>query len=340
MTKRKKSGKKYRAGFIAVASSILVGFVIIIIGMHYYNYRVADLGFTDTKNYKEYQYHYAIISEEADVPFWEDLYEGALEAGEEQNIYVEKIGSNLSADYSLQDLMKIAIASKVNGIIVEPNKEGIADLIDEADAAGIPVITVIKDAPDTKRKSFIGINSYNLGQAYGEQVLELARVGSHRITVLMNSDHVNTSQAVIYSSIVKALGNCNAEITSTVINTPNTFSREEEIRKIIMNTDSAPDILVCLNASDTLSAYQAIVDYNKVGKIDIIGYYYSNIIIKAIEKNIIYSTMTFDAKQMGIYCIEALSEYNRTKHASAYYSVDICIINAKNAAKYGVENTE
>ena len=325
--------KKYRIISLSTIISILVGIIIIVIGMAYYKYRIDDLGITDNTDYEEYDLHYAIISEEADAPFWEEIYQGALKKGKENNIYVEKIGSNLSVKYNLKDLMKIAIASKVDGIILEPNGEdNIVQLINEADAAGIPVITVLKDEPQSNRISFVGINSYTQGQAYGKQVAKIIDEGKKNITVLLNTS--DTSQNVIYSSILEMVINPLVEVKAEVVNTQSTFSSEEDIRKIIVDKQNPPDVLVCLTAKDTLSAQQAVVDYNKVGKIDIIGYYDSELILRAIEKNIVHSTMTIDASQMGAYCVEALTEFRESNNVSDYYSVDISVITKENVDDY------
>jgi ribose transport system substrate-binding protein len=340
MHKRSQELKVNRIISIATISSIAVGIIIILIGMTYYKYSISELIVTDTTNYQEYESHYAIISEEADAPFWEAIYQGALEKGKAEKAYIEKIGSDLSINYSLYDLMKIAIASKVDGIILEPNgEENIAELINEADAAGIPVITVIKDLPppESRRKSFVGINSYNQGQAYAMQVVELINEGKSKITILLNADNSNASQNVINTSILEMVGNRKVEVKSAIVNTQSTFSSEEDIRDIIMDKENPPDVLVCLTAVDTLTANRAVVDYNKVGEIDIIGYYDSDIILQAIQKNIVHSTMTIDANKMGAYCVEALTEYRDTGRVSDYYSVDISVINAENVDDY-IEN--
>jgi ribose transport system substrate-binding protein len=85
---------------------------------------------------------------------------------------------------------------------------------------------------------------------------------------------------------------------------------------------------------DTTCAFQAIVDYNKVGQIDIIGYYDSEIILRAIDLKIIHSTMTINARQMGAYCVDAMSEYYKTGRVSDYYSIPISVINQKNIKHY------
>ena len=330
MIKILNSLKKNSVIMIATVISISVGFVIISIGMILYKNRISKIGYADSSDYINYKYHFALISEESDAPFWEAIYEGALDKGKELDIYVERTGSSLPSVYPLQDLMKIAIASKVDGIIIEPNgEEDIIDLINLADRAGIPVVTVLSDEPSSKRKSFIGINSYYQGQIYGKQVLDVISEGRKNITVLINSDSSGASD-VIYSSIVEMTAGKNVTIRSVDVNTQSTFSSEEDIRNIIKDTINPTEVLVCLTAVDTRCAYQAVVDYNKVGTIDIIGYYDSDLILSAIQKDIIHSTMTIDAKQMGGYCVEALNEYKQNGQVSDYFSVDICSINRDN----------
>lgn len=319
---------------ISIISSFLVAFAIIIFGMTFYKYKISKI-ITNPEESNIYKYHYAMISDEADDPFWDSVYQSALEKGKEQDVYVEKLGSNLSITYSLYDLMEIAIASKVDGIIIEPNgDERIIKLIDKAESEGITVITVLNDVAVSQRKSFVGISSYSLGQAYGEQVREVVKAGKSKITVILNEESKGTNQNSIYSSICETIDKEKVKVESTTVHAQNTFSSEEVIRNLIMDTENPPDVLVCLNADDTVCAYQAIVDYNKVGEIDVIGYYDSDLILSAIEKNIIHSTMSINAKQMGAYCVEALTEYIETKHVSNYFTVDISIITADNVQKY------
>jgi ribose transport system substrate-binding protein len=326
---------KNKVIMLAAVISISAGLFIILIGMTLYRNRLTHLGAGDNLNYNTYKYHYALISEEADAPFWEAIYEGALNQGKELEIYVERIGSNLPSAYSLQDLIKMAIASKVDGIIIEPNgDEEITELINMADEAGIPVITVLNDEPNSKRKSFVGVNSYNQGQIYGKQILEVIDEGKKNITVLLNSNSSVASKNMIYSSISEMVAGRNVRVESVNVNTQSTFSSEEDIRNIIKDSQNSTEVLVCLTAADTRCAYQAVVDYNKVGVIDIIGYYDSDLILSAVQKGIIHSTMTIDAKQMGAYCVEALNEHKQTGQVSDYFSVDIYAINNDNINDY------
>lgn len=341
MTKNKETIKKNRIISIASISSIAVGVLLIILGMSFYKYQIAKLGITEATSYQEYKYHFAIVTENEDAEYWDEIYQGALLKGKEENAYVEKLGSNLSISYSLADLMRIAIASKVDGIILEPNgDDNIMDLINEANSKGIPVVTVLKDALPTdttqtvNRISFVGINNYNLEQEYAKQVEEVIEEGRKNITVLMNTNSTDMGQTMIYSSIHRVTESHNVNVESTSVNSKSAFSSVEDIRNVIMNKTNPPDVLVCLNEVDTLCAYQVVRDYNKVGDIDIIGYYDSEIILHAIEMNIVHSTMAFDAHEMGVNCVEALSEYIKTKNVSDYYPVYISVINGSNVEEY------
>ncbi|MDD4112633.1 MAG: substrate-binding domain-containing protein [Herbinix sp.] len=335
MSRLMRSLKKNKVIMLAAMISISAGFLIIFIGMTLYRSRLNALGAGDNLKYNTYKYHYALISEEADAPFWEAMYEGALEEGKEVDIYVDRIGSSLPSAYPLEDLMKMAIASKVDGIIIEPNgEEEIIDLINTADEAGIPVITVLNDEPNSNRKSFVGVNSYNQGQIYGKQVVEVVNEGKKNVTILLNSDGHSTGMNVIDSGIREMVAGNGVQVNSVIVNTQSTFSSEEDIRNIIKDTQNPTEVLVCLTAIDTRCAYQAVVDYNKVGVIDIIGYYDSDLILSAIQRDIIHSTMTIDAKQMGAYCVDALNEYMETGQVSDYFSVDIYAINNANIDDY------
>ena len=123
------------------------------------------------------------------------------------------------------------------------------------------------------------------------------------------------------------------EMTLVSVDESNAFSVEESIRDIFMTSD-IPDIIVCLNELTTTCAYQTVVDYNRVGQVDILGYYDSETILKAIERNVIYATVSIDTMQMGRSCVDAISEYHALGNTSQYFTADISLVNKKNVSGY------
>lgn len=318
--------------------SLLVMLMIVVGGMFYFRSKTAaQIPGMQGEIEQEYDSYYVMITDQRKTPFWESVYEGASEAAKESNSYVELLGTNLSEEYNKEQLMRIAIASKVDGIIVEADGSNkMTQLIKEAEAAGIPVVTALGDNAFGGRQSFVGVGSFNLGKEYGKQVCELykkKKKDSMSALVLLDSDEANTNQNTVLTAIREMIeseelsGKIQLETVS--IDKDSAFSSEESIRDIFLDENrTLPDVIVCLDEQNTTCVYQAVIDYNKVGEVEILGYYESDTIRSAIQKKIIYATITVDTKQMGDYCVEALSEYRQMGYVSDYFAVDTQLIDA------------
>lgn len=297
-----------------------------------------------------YGKYVAMITDESGAALWQSIYDSASEAGKENGIFVERFSDNFNQDYSRLELMEIAIASGVDGIIVSADEsEEMTRLINEAAASDIPVITVYSDNTQSERLSFVGIGNYSLGEEYGRLITEVARrkvfPGDRiKVRVLADTNSEDYGQNILFAAIQEAIEKENTEyatehapieLSTQAIDATNNFSVEESVRSIFMTSkNNLPDIVVCLNEIDTTSLYQAVVDYNAVGLVTILGYYDSESILKGIERDVIYATVSIDTAQMGRYCIDALNEYYTYNTTNQYYSADISIIDKDNINKY------
>ena len=291
-----------------------------------------------------YDKYYVLITDDRESSFWQSVYLGACKYASAHNVYVENLGSELSRDYSKQELMKIAIASKVDGIIVnaDDSKEMTA-LINQATAEGIPVVAANNDCMNSDRISYVGIGSYPLGKEYSKQIIEIANDVSYKdnsvvkVAVLVSSAPTS-DQSIIYSGIQENLeindeNTAKVELSMVPVDDKNTFSVEESIRDIFIG-EEFPDIIVCLNEIDTSCVYQAVIDYNKVGQVHILGYYDSKQVLEGIDRFIIDSTIKIDAEELGEDCVDALVSYGKSGYVNQYYTVDITLINDKNIKQY------
>lgn len=322
-------------------STILLIIITAITGISLF--RVYMGNFTEVEDVKSYDKYYVMITEDRKSSFWQSVYAGAYEAGLSENTYVDMLGDNLTSDYGREDLMNIAISSEVDGIIVAADEsEQMSALIDEATIKGIPVVTLVGDNTHSNRCSFVGVGGYNVGTEYGQQVLQIIKESEAKpktkVSVLVNANALDSGQNIICSGIQDTLDRAKEEgkeIEMTLVSVDNTnaFSVEESIRDIFMEED-IPDIIICLNELNTTCVYQAVVDYNKVGEVSILGYYDSETIIKAIDRNVIYATVSIDTKQMGEFCVNALSEYHELGYTSQYFTADIELIKKANVHKY------
>ena len=283
---------------------------------------------TDRENYER---HYALISGE-ESKLWQDVYENAAQTGSASGDYVEWIGKNAPVEYTAEDCMRIASASGVDGIILHKNAASdMTDLIDEASENGIPVVTVLNDESGSSRISYVGTNSYQMGEIYAHEVLKALHEGDNQIMVLTDVNLEEGSFSLLYSQMMQVLEtgkgkDCEVRLTAHTINTHTSFDAEEDIRDIFLHSGQRPDIMVCLDPVSTECAAQALIDYNEVGNISVIGYYASETVADAVSKGIVQATLEMDAQEIGRLCVEALDEYWSLGRVNNYFNVSLSMI--------------
>ena len=292
------------------------------------------------EEYGTYQYHIAIISEETDTSFWKDVYEGAVAAGKEYGAYVEQTGDGLVNPPSIEDAINIAIYENVDGILLRPaNDEAIASLIDKACSRGIPVTTMQKDVPDSRRQGFVGINDYFLGQEYGRQILKQADEDTRLAAVLFPGVSFNEpSRNWFRLGLSSTVQRDEIRFDFRVIQDDKGLNNAEDvIHDMVVGEGTQPDMIVCLDEVITQSAYQLIRDLGLSDQIRIIGSYVSDEILNGIEQGYIDSTITVDPEAMGRMSVEALMTY-KTYHMVSYYTeVDTRLIDDTSVAAYRAE---
>ena len=345
---KKRIGRQYLLLFLTVIFML----VILVVGALFFRFNKAyPVKQAESHVYDKY---YAMITDNYKSDFWKAVYKGAFERAQEENVYVELFGEQFSRDYSVEELMEIATASRVDGIIVYANETlEMAKAINKAVDQGIPVVTLYGDCTKSNRLSFVGVGSYSVGKMYGSQIIDIIKEKRReeliesetiedrsqiRITVLVDTDSTDTGQNIIISGIQDAINQDNVTdsefaVSIVAVDNTNSFSVEESIRDIFTQ-DDIPDVIVCLNEQSTVCTYQAVVDFNLVGEVSILGYYNSETIVNAIERGGIYAAISIDAAQLGQYSVNALTDYYEFGNTSEYYLADVALINQDNVADF------
>ena len=290
-----------------------------------------------------YDKHYAFIAEDSESDFWQEVFNAAYDQAKDYNIYLEDLGSGLGKDYSAGELLRIAVNSKMDGIVYSGGaSDEVSRLIDKAADAGIGVVVLQNDVETSKRQCYVGLNYYELGQMYALQVEKLiSEAGSDDVTIdiLVDGDMSEGASNLIVMAIEDYLreqgteegNNVLPEILVTRIEAEDIFSAEESIRNIFLEKDNLPNIMLCVNSVYTRCAYQAVVDYNLVGQIQIVGYFANDTILDAVDKQVIFSTISVDTDEMGKSCIQALFEYNNMGYTNSYLPVGIEVVDQAKA---------
>ncbi len=122
-----------------------------------------------TRHSKSEQYY--LIATNTAVPYWKTAADGFAAAGAQYGVSVDTRGpAGLNPQDEVEEF-RAMVARKPAGILVSvANAKLMGPEIDAAIAAGIPVITVDSDAPESKRLYFIGTNNLEAGRLGGMRV--------------------------------------------------------------------------------------------------------------------------------------------------------------------------
>lgn len=290
--------------------------------------------------------HYAFVTDNTESDLWQEVFEAAEDMAKEYNAYLEDLSVDLGRDYSPEELLRIAVNSKMDGIVYSGRADRkVSDLINKAVDEGIGVVVLQNDVETSKRQCYVGLNYYELGQMYALQIdklIDTDDLADVTIDVLVDGDMSEGASNLIIMAIEdhirEQMGDTGdgeevaiPEMNVTRIYAEDIFSAEESIRNIFLEKDSLPDIMLCVNGVYTRCACQAVVDYNLVGQIQIIGYFANDTILDAVDKQVISSTVSVDTTEMGRSSIQALYEYNSMGYTNSYLPVGIEIVDQQAA---------
>jgi ribose transport system substrate-binding protein len=116
---------------------------------------------------------YYLVTSNIKIPYWQAAAQGLDKAAREMNVRAEMVGPDRWDNKAQLDELRRVVGQKPSGILVSASDaEMLKPGINEAIAAGIPVITMDSDAPGSQRLLFIGTNNYQVGITGGRVLLQ------------------------------------------------------------------------------------------------------------------------------------------------------------------------
>ena len=138
-----------------------------------------------------------VIGQSQGISFWDDVEQGANEAGEEFGYEIHYANAESVSDVQSQiDLINEAISQQANAIVISPNDESkLKDSIQAARDAGLTVVTINADFEDTSmRSSYVGTNNLTAGKIAGRHIVEaLNDPVSEKILVVTHSETASSA---------------------------------------------------------------------------------------------------------------------------------------------------
>lgn len=284
-----------------------------------------------------YKYHISMITGQQQSAYWRSIYEAAREEAAKKGAYVELMDEQLVDRFSVCELLDMAYYSHTDGVLLYPeDDDAVRRRIDKMVAAGIPVVTMERDAAGTKRTGFVGENEYFLGREFGRRILAMDTGGRHSISVLAPSKTFGSgNQFWFQSGIASAIGTEDYVLDiQLVAESDGLTNAEAVINQLLCRTESMPNLVICLDQSTTELAYQIIKDRGLGKHIDILGSCLSDIIKEGIRDGGIQAAVTIDPDSLGQRAAHELIRYLEHHLANYFTDAGLCTITRQNLEQY------
>jgi ribose transport system substrate-binding protein len=146
------------------------------------------------KAFHEETERYFFVASNVELPYWKEARAGFEDAGRVLGVKVEFTGPSTYSPEEQLEAFRKAVAARPSGILVSPARaEMFTKEIDAAIEAGIPVLCVDSDAPNSKRILFIGTDNYGAGMESGRRMAEALK-GQGNVVVITVPGQLNLDE--------------------------------------------------------------------------------------------------------------------------------------------------
>lgn len=285
---------------------------------------------------KPVRWHYALIAEQVDSSFWQEVHRGARAAAAKVDAVIDLVGpEKFSADRSTE-LVRIATAARLDGIATcVTDTQLTRSAINEAVAAGIHVVTLENDAADSDQQCFVGVNGYDLGQSFGQLVA--SRETNGRVVILVSADPESDSLAEgqIFAGLRDYLApDQRVGLERLEINRSSVFSVESAVRNMLVENQSPVSTIISLNTEDTLRVVETVAEYGRTNDVSILCYQENNDVLEHVQGGLVEAILASDPYQIGYDSIMALAELQRDSRTNEYIPSRLVAIDSTNVGAY------
>lgn len=303
--------------------------VFLVLGIITNNQLIQSFKEKSTFNQNIPELEVSLIIKDSEDSFWKQFKSGADKAATFYKVsldtsYLEALGQSKSP-FSESELLDKASVANVDGIIsFISSGNGSEQSINFAADKKIPTITLENDVPGSKRTSFVGYNAYRFGQEAGKKMTE-GLAGKGKIAIIMNRNEAaeKDSQNLKISGFLNQVNQTQGmEITEYIVSDNGIYGTQDIVEKLLKAEDGVQGLFIT-NSVDTESVAQLLVEYNQVGKYQVVGAGNSDEIKKYVAKNIIYASVYVNAYEMGYKAVETMAHIKNNEPVPSYIDTTI-----------------
>ena len=249
---------------------------------------------------------YFFVAANISLPYWQEAQAGFQDAGRVLGVKVEFVGPTSYAPEEQLEAFRKAVAANPAGIALAPTRpELFKNDIDAAVQAGIPVICVDSDAPDSRRILFVGTDNFQAGRESGEHMAEIIR-GEGQVVLITIPGQFNLEERLRgVNEVLKKYPDI--KIFKTVDDKGDPRIANDQIASLLEAKQKIAGIL-CLEASGGPGAAEALHRLNLDGKIPIVAMDKNPETLDWISRGVISATIAQKSYTMAYYGLKFLDD--------------------------------
>ena len=249
---------------------------------------------------------YVFVASNINLPYWQEAKAGFQDAARTLGVKAEFTGpTTYSPDEELKALQD-AVATHPTGILVSPARALLfRHAIDSAIQAGIPVICVDSDSPESRRILFIGTDNYRAGGESSKRIANLLH-GRGRVVLITILAQLNLNEWL--RGVQETLKQYpEIEIAEVVDDKGDAREAESQVGALLKSQEEIDGIL-CLEASGGSGAAEALQQFNRAGKVPIVAMDKNPQTLDWIKRGVISATIAQKPYTMSYYGLRFLDD--------------------------------
>jgi len=247
---------------------------------------------------------YVEVSALGNLDYFYDHKLGMRLAGKAMGVRTEYVGPAAYDIPAMITAFEQAMAKKgIKGIVVVGFEPALEPIINKAMAAGIPVVTVDADLPNSKRIAFVGTGNYKAGLEGGAKLAELIG-GKGKVALMTKVGQSNLEERI--SGYKDALAKFKDISLVQIVDTQSDAVIAAQVATAVLrkNTDLAG--IGCVEAAGGTGAATAVKEAGLVGKVKIVSMDRGNEVLEQIGKGVISATVAQRTALMPFYAVQIL----------------------------------
>ncbi len=253
---------------------------------------------------------YFLVATNIKLPYWQAAAEGLARASTNLSVQTELVGPDTYDPQAQLEIFQRTVAKKPSGIMISAaDPEMMKPEIDKAIAAGIPVVTMDSDSPNSRRLFFIGTDNYQAGVT-GGKILVKQLNGKGNVVVFTIPAQANLIERL--RGYQEAIANTDIKIVQTVDVRGDPSIAFDRTMEIIEKGKLNVDAFVCLEATAGKEVADVLARRKVQGK-TIVAMDTDDGTLDWIEKGGIVATVAQKPFTMAYYGIRALDDLHHTK---------------------------